>query len=686
MLKLINGCSLICLLLISSCLDHDLTKLSSNVDAELGLAIPLIHSTTTLGDLLPENENMTTDGDGLIRIAYRQDSIAEILSDSLLMIENQEPTLQEFTIGTIELPDFTTEISVVMSDLTSNLDDQVLSGQITDAIDYSQIHGSAYFPPINPQSGGVYSTEGSDEFQSVLITEGTLAIQITNNLAIELSQLSLRLSNAVNDSEVGVFEFSNILAGSMASSSVELAGVSLHNDLEMEIVNLSSPGTGLDPSDMSSWVSISNLDELQIAIEGMDLVATQGMVKFPVQAGPDSTFVVEMDFEDGAEIDFIDLSAGQFFYSFESDLNTTLELTLEIPQLVDENNSPFSQVISIVNTGLVTNSISLENYQFDFSNSINQLQVNYSSQILATQNFVSYDADNQISLSVGMEELEFELIQGYFGQLEEVIEPDVLDLDLSALSDIASGIVLESPSLVFTTDNSIGIPFEIDIELIGENDGEQVSLNGPELEVASEQISINTFDNSNSELSSLISLNPTTITYNGSVVSNPQGNTGTPNTLSPGSAIVLGFEMDLPLHLRIDDATTRDTLILDFEPDIDVIESVQMQLHVQNEFPLDVDLTMFFQDSISGIVMDSLNVELLQAAIVNENDETSEPNIYDNRLSLSSSQFDALLNSNRTILDIQMSSYDNDYTAVKLYTDYQFIIDAGVVIKLKTEE
>ena len=84
--------------------------------------------------------------------------------------------------------------------------------------------------------------------------------------------------------------------------------------------------------------------------------------------------------------------------------------------------------------------------------------------------------------------------------------------------------------------------------------------------------------------------------------------------------------------------------------------------------------------------MDSLNVELLQAAIVNENDETSEPNIYDNRLSLSSSQFDALLNSNRTILDIQMSSYDNDYTAVKLYTDYQFIIDAGVVIKLKTEE
>ena len=60
--------------------------------------------------------------------------------------------------------------------------------------------------------------------------------------------------------------------------------------------------------------------------------------------------------------------------------------------------------------------------------------------------------------------------------------------------------------------------------------------------------------------------------------------------------------------------------------------------------------------------------------------------IYDNIISLTSSQFDALLNSNRTILDINMSSYDSDNTAIKLYTDYQFIIDAGILIKLKIEE
>jgi len=688
MIKQLQGLFLINLLLFSSCMDHDLASLSSDVDVEFGLAIPLIHSTTTLGNLLPENENMSIDDDGLLRIAFRQDSIAQIESDSLLVIDNHEPTVQEFTVGAIELPDFSTNMSVVMSDLTSNLADVTLSSQIAEAIDLSQSFGSAYFPPIEPQSGGTYSAEGSDEFNSVLISEGGLNIEITNNLAIDLSELSLRLSNSIDNSEIGVFEFSNVQAGTASSSNIPMEGVLLYSDLKMEIINLSSPGTGSSPFDQSSWVSISNDDELTIAIQGVNLVATQGMVKFPAQIGPDSTFVVDMDFEDGAVIDFIDLAAGQFVYSFDSDLNTTLKLTLEIPQLLDEDGIPFSEIIEIVNSGLVTNSISLENYKFDFSSSENQLQVNYSSQILATQYYVSYDEANQISLSIGMNNLEFELIQGYFGQLEEVIAEDILDLDLSALAEIASGITLESPNLIFTTDNSIGIPFEIDIVLIAETEAEMVSLNGPVLEIASEQISTTSFNSSNSQLPELIAINPTTITYSGSVISNPLGNTGIPNTLRPNTNITLGFEMDLPLHLRIQDAVTRDTLALSFDSElsIDMIQSVKMKLHTQNEFPLDVDLTMFFQDSISGVVLDSLHVELLQAAEVDETGKTIEARVYDSNISLNANQFDALLNSTKTILDIRMNSYDNENTAIKLYTDYEFIIDAGVLIELKIEE
>jgi hypothetical protein len=684
MSKQIHGLFLMSLLFLSSCMEQDLTTLSSNIELEYGVAIPLIHSTTTLSDLLPDNENMLTDDDGLIRIAFRQDSIAQIESDSLLVIENQEPTEEQFIVGEIALPGFDTLMVVDMTDLIGNLD-PTLSSQITSAIDYSQTFGTAYFPPIEQQSGGIYNAQVSDQFHSVFISEGQLSITITNNLAIDLSVLNLRLSNEIDNSVVGLFEFSNLQAGSVASSSISIDGVNLYSNLNMEILDLASIGTG---SNESQWVPISSNDELAIVIEGNGLVITEGMVKLPYQTGPDDTFVVDMDFEDGAEIDFIELSAGQFVYSFNSDLNTTLELTLEIPQLVDENNNSFSEVIQIVNSSLEINSVSLENYQFDFSTSVNQLQINYSSQILASQDYVSYDETNEISFSIGMENLEFDLIQGYFGQIEEVLAEDVLDLDLSALSEIASGIILESPSLTFTADNSIGIPFKIDLELIGDNGIEQVSLEGPLFEILSEEINTTTFDNTNSQLPELITLNPTTVTYSGSVVSNPLGNTGTPNTLRPNTNITLGFEMDLPLYLRIQDAVTTDTLDLtfDFDNPIDMIESVKMKLRIQNEFPLDVDLTMFFQDSISGLVLDSLNIGLLQAAEVDETGKTKEPRIYNSNISINASQFDALLNSNKTIIDIRMSSYDSDNTAIKLYTDYEFVIDAGVLIDLKIEE
>ena len=672
------------LLLMSSCMEHDLTTLSTEIEAEYNLAIPLIHSTTRLGDLLPENENMSTDDDGLIRISFRQDSIAEILSDSLLVIENQEPTLEEFTVGEIALPAFTSNVSIVMGDLTSNLD-PTISSQISEAIDYSQVFGSAYFPPIEEQSGGVYNAQGSDQFHSVFISEGQLSITITNNLAIDLSVLNLRLRNTIDNSIVGLFEFVNVQSGSISSSIVSLDGVTLYSDLSMEILDLASPGTGSNPLDQSQWVPISNSDELELVIEGEGLVATEGMVKFPAQSGPDSTFVVDMDFEDGAEIDFIEIAAGQFVYSFNSDLNTTLELTLEIPQLVDENNNSFYEVIQIVNSGLVTNSVSLENYTFDFSNSLNQLQVNYSSQILATQNYVSYEESNEISLTIGMEDLEFNLIQGYFGQIEEIITEEVLDLDLSLLADISTGIILESPKLIFSADNSIGIPFEIDLAMIGENGAEFISLGGPLFDIAAEQISETTFDNTNSQLPELIALNPTAITYSGTVISNPLGNTGSPNVLRPNTSIVLGFEMDLPLHLRIQDALTKDTLDLsfDFDSPADMIESVKMKLRTQNEFPLDVDLTMFFEDSISGAILDSLTIDLLEAAPVDEDGRTIEAITYESNIVINADQFEALLNSNRTILDIRMNSYNSENTAIKLYTDYEFIIDAGIIVELK---
>lgn len=695
MKNLRNGIVLLSLFSLASCMDEDISKITGKVDVNPEMAIPLIHSTTTLSDLLPEDEHMLTDEDGAIRITYRQDSIAQVFSDSLLTIEDQDPTEENFAVGAIDLASFTTNMEVKMSDLTANLQDPVLVSQINDGISLSQDasgNGTAYFPPIDPQGGGDYGAQGSDKFQFVEISNGTLDIEITNNLAIDISTLNLRLKNADNQTEIGVFNFENIATGSSLVESIQMDGVTMYSELEMEIVELSSDGSGNDPLDQTTWVPMSDDDELSIEITGAGMVATSGMVKFPTQDGPNDDFVVDMEFEDDAEISLIDLSAGDFVYTYKSDLNTTLDLIIEIEQLVDNNGMAFSRVINIENTNgqIVEASYPIDDYNFDFTNSPNQLIVGYSTDINSTDNFVPYSENDSINLTIGMQDLEFDLVEGYFGQMEEVIDEDVLDLDVSVLEDLASGIRLESPNLRFTSENGMGIPFDIDLDLVGTNDGESVSLGGPLLEIAPEETTVTDFNSSNSSLVDLIALSPTEMRYSGTVLSNPNGVTN--NTIRPNTDITIGFEMDLPLHLRIEDAVTTDTLALEFGSDDsnnssnDMVEAVKLKLHTENEFPLDIAVTMFFSDSTSGAILDSLNFDLLEAAAVDADGRTIEPHVYDSNVELNADQIDALFNANQALLDIKMNSYDFENTAVRLYTDYEFVIGAGVILELKTEE
>ncbi|MDB2443057.1 hypothetical protein N9W40_03125 [Flavobacteriales bacterium] len=667
---------------LSSCMDHDVSKLSSEVNFEPIFALPIIHSTTTIIDLLPENENLSSDEDGYLRVVYRQENIAEVTSDSLFLIEDQTPSTQEYLIEEIELPNFSTEESVSLAEITSNLNDQNLALSINNAISSSQINGSSYFPPIESQFGGSYNIQCSDQFVYIACSDGELSFTIENNLSVELSTLELRFSNVNDNSEIALLSFQDIAPFSSVSAQIDLEQSILYSDLNFEIISLSSPGSGIDPFDQSTWVSSSLNDALSFSINGNDLLVYQGVVKFPSQSGPDTTLVV--DFNADLEIELIQLSSGFLTYTFDSDVNTVLELSMTIPQLLDQNNSPFYKLIQVA-PGETTFSIPLENYTIDFNGNSNQFQIEFSSEIIENQNFVDFNKLDKISYSMELENLDYDFIRGYFGQLEEVIDQDELQIDLSILSDIATGIELVSPSLSFTMNNEMGVPFVFDLDVIGYSEFEEFNLEGPSIDVPSMASSVTTFDNTNSQLSDFVSFSPDVIYYSGVVISNPEGDLGIPNTLMANSSINVSYDLDLPLHIKIKDAVRIDTLELDFDsdnlPNIDQLESVEFHLKTKNEFPIDIALSVFFEDSVSGLILDSLNFELLQAAPVDENDVVNEPIQFETKVNLTSNQFDALLNSNRALLNLRMNSYDTENTAIKLYTDYEFVIDAGVLIQ-----
>lgn len=685
-----------------SCIDEDISKRTNNLEIQPNMAIPLISSSTSLIDLLPEDvEEMTFDDDGFIRVSYKEDSIAQVSSDSLLVIEDQSPTVESFVVGEINIDAFDINVTVTLDELTSNLDGSI-ADDILQAEEQAQsagFGGTAYFPPIPPQSGGDYVEQGSDQFENILISEGELTIEITNNFPIEIGTLFLELrNNNIGTEPIGVFEYTNILVNGSQSRSIQLDGTLMYSEIELSIVQFSSPGSGDNPIDQSQWVPISlEEDNITLSVFGNSIVATEGSLKFPQQDGVSETFSIDMEFDDDVEMSRINLSQGTFNYSYESSVNTSIDLNIQIPTLINSSGMIFTQNIMIENTessGLQSFSVPIDNYSFDFSlsDSINSLEVYYSSTIMGSTNYEEYNQNDQITIMLGMENLDFSLVEGYFGQTTIDIEEDVLDLDVGVLEEIGSGILLETPNLRFIVDNSINIPFQINLNLTGSSDNESVSLNGPSIDVSPGQAmsvvtSVTDFDES-SGLPQLIAINPSELIYSGTAITNPSGQV-IENSITPGSEILIGFEMDLPLYLRMDDVKRIDTLALNFGEDnnqTDYIDSISLKIHTENEFPFDVDLMILFTDSVSGFVLDSLDVELLDAAETDENGRTIAANIYDSNVSLSSSQIDALINSNRLLLDITMNSFDNQNSAVRLYTDYQFNISLGAILELNIEE
>ena len=684
------------LFLVVSCMDDDISNISNTLEIQPNMALPIIHSTTTLVDLLPEDENMSFDDDGFIRIIYKEDSIAQVSSDTLLVIEDQDPTQESFFLEAIDIDDFQTNINVNLSDLTDNLEADI-SEDIDIAIDYAEINGSAYFPPIPSQSGGVYSHQASDdlEFEYVLISQGELSIEIINNFAFEISSLHLFLINSDNQDVIGQFPFTSIPSGTSQVQSINLANEFLYSNIEISIVEFSSIGSGFNPLNQSSWLSVNGSDDMIFSISGNAIQSTEGSIKFPEQEGPSDSLIVDIELEEDVEISRIDLVSGAIVYNYESSVNTSIQLNIEIPSLKDQFEIFFSETLEVNNTqftGPQSISFPLNNYSFDLSQSVNQIQVNYSSQIMGSNTFQSFSENDQIQIDISMENLEFNYVEGYFGQIEQEIEQDEMDFDFSVLDDIAPNLYLETPNLRFTVDNAIGVPFRIDLDVIGVNENETISIDGPSINAVGQVSTITNFTNSNSQLPDFIAMSPSQILYSGSVLSNPSGNMGVLNSITNGSNIEIGFEMDLPLHLRLEDAMRTDTLALDFGDENDdtsgpeYVDSVILKLHTENEFPLDIDLMILFTDSLSGLVLDSIDVEMLDAAEVDEEGRTISANIYDSNMVLNSGQIDALFNSNRALLNMKINSYDNQNTAVKLYTDYEFKIAVGAIIELNIEE
>tara|TARA_B100000780_G_C20824227_1_gene327472 strand:- start:205 stop:621 length:417 start_codon:yes stop_codon:yes gene_type:complete len=137
----------------------------------------------------------------------------------------------------------------------------------------------------------------------------------------------------------------------------------------------------------------------------------------------------------------------------------------------------------------------------------------------------------------------------------------------------------------------------------------------------------------------------------------------------------------------------RDTLSLNFETNSpnnasnsnNILESVVLYFNVENGFPFDAYVKVFMMDSISGIALDSLDLNLLDAAAVNLNGRVEATNIQRFEVELDQNQVQSLIDANQAIISITLSTFAYETTAVKLYTDYTFVLGVSMLSSFKNE-
>ena len=264
------------------------------------------------------------------------------------------------------------------------------------------------------------------------------------------------------------------------------------------------------------------------------------------------------------------------------------------------------------------------------------------------------------------------------------------DLLLALFEDFDSGLFLEDPRFTIKVDNPFLLSGSIDGDLVASSqDGVEESL--------IVNLSINPSSTSsvtyyNDDIGDIIQLPPNVLEYeaNASLNFNSIDIVG-------NEALKLGVDIDFPLSVNAANLSLKDTIKLDaLDYDITKIERILLHYNLVNGFPLGTEFNLVLHDSLNPMMnLDTLEFRglnnggdnIINPATVDLFGEVLEPVVSSGILTLSESEINNFMNTNKIIIDITLSSADfqdaNQY--VKIYSHHQCLFKVGLETKINLD-
>lgn len=621
-----------------------------------------------------------------------------ILSYSFTNVSSGDSASQSQSMTGVTLPNTLGFKVVSVSSPGSN--NQPISVDMQDTLSIS-VNGSnlvassfvATFPAINETNVGTYSAGSFSTFSSASFSSGTLSLAMQNDWPVPLS-MGIDVVDMTNSNTLLTYSFNNVAAnGGVDTQTASLVGITLPNSIGLKINSVVSPGSPSTP------INIDLNDAITFTVGSSNLKVYNAVVQLDTTVLAQQNEMVDLGIA-GVELEEISFQTCDLNYEFESTLKADVEVVLTMLS-TDKNGSPIDTTILIAADQTTTGTISLANTILDLTTDTikahSRLPIALSTTVLGTSSQITVDSGQYISAVFDMDNIDFNYIEGFFGDTSVAIPSSTIDLNLDMLSQFEGEITFEDPSIAIGVTNSVGLPIALDLDFTSYRDGTGYDLNAsPQIfpyptTIGDSATGTITYDNTNSSISSVFTFPSDSLSYGGSVSINPDTLTyGKYNFITSDSKI----SGDLLLELPFEFTTSGLTLGMGLDSNLNLASSLQqeefemefakLKIYTESTLPLDAYVDLKFYDANGNLLL-LKPLPLLDSGIPNSDGIVISPKITMTELELTKTDFDAIIDAKVLYAEATMSTYNQGSVPVKLRTDAYITIDLSMEAQISYE-
>lgn len=392
------------------------------------------------------------------------------------------------------------------------------------------------------------------------------------------------------------------------------------------------------------------------------------------------------------DLDSMLLKGGLLTTNINTNINHPAQIIVTIPGVTNGNgdtlsfslNMPYSGGTEMASGSSTSN---LSGYKLNVQTG-NKVDVNYTVKVLGDSYPFSTPTYN-IQVNTQFTDLKYKYMVGYFGQLTQNLV-DTASIRLFKAHYENSMLLKEFRAHLFMK-NSFGMPIRFRInKYIIYTGGTERDVITPGYTVDGPYPTLSQFGQTITKHDTVL-LNPAMLeispkyqAFNADGMLNPDNNSNIKNFIRDDSKFSVDARLELPMEGKIMSFAYRDTLEFHFE-NIDAIEYTNFRLYVENAFPINGLMQVYFADSSYHIV-DSL---LTQQSIIPSANIGPAPSFYTSSNGVKT--MDILVNKERIsrigntkwlIVDVHLSSTNYANQFIRIYGNQYIYVILGTKVKI----